>query len=67
MPPRKPPKEDDLLVALRRGILEVLADRTTSVVDRAKMIEAGTRLLTIEAKLKERGPKRGFFAGASDE
>jgi hypothetical protein len=64
MAPRKN-KEDDLLVALRDGILGVLRDPTISVVERAKMIEAGTRLLAIEAKLRDRGQKRGFFAGAS--
>ena len=65
MAPRKA-KSDDLLAELRKHILLGLNDPTTTVVERAKMIEAGTRLLAIEAKLNK-GKSRGFFAGASDD
>lgn len=58
-------KGDELLDAMRRAIMTVLNDPKADLIDRSRAIDAGAKILSIEYKLRDRGPSGGSFFSSS--
>lgn len=53
--------DDDLILAMKKAIMEVLADPKATVAEKIQMITAGSKLVIAEGKTANADKGSGYF------